>query len=425
MRVLIVSNAPTSMIAKQIGLGSGSAGSWVEGAISQLKKLGDINISLCFPLETKEIVKGEVDNISYYSFFIKTNKLGLTNPCTMHSLTDKHFKEIIKEAYPDVLHVFGTEFAYLYQAVKAFDNPSHTLVHIQGLTSECAKSYYANVSPSFLHIPTVSSVLRGTISGQKKRMEKRGEIEKMLLKSVSNVAGRTDWDYACTKMINPELKYYHCGEILRSDFYSENLKWKYSSCKKHSIFVSQATYPIKGVHMLLEAMSMLKKEYPDIELVVGGNNPIKDNSIKGLLMLSPYGLYLRKLLKKYDLKDRVHFVGALSSSQMIEKFLSANVYVQPSSIENSPNSLGEAMILGMPCVCSFVGGVSSMLEDRKEGFLYPFESVASLASYISKVFSAGEEVELLGEKAIKHANFSYDPQMNCAQLKKIYYDINK
>lgn len=425
MRVLIVCNSATSMIAKQIGMINGSAGSWVEGAISQLKQIDDINISLCFPSANKEIIKGEVDNISYYSFFIKTNKLGLTNPCTMHSLTDEHFKEIIKDASPDVLHVFGTEFAYLYQAVKAFNKPSHTLVHIQGLTSEYAKSFYANVSPGFLHIPTVSSVLRGTISGQKKQMERRGEIEKKLLNSVSNVAGRTDWDYACTKMINRNLHYYHCGETLRSEFYSENLRWKYSSCKKHSIFVSQATYPIKGVHLLLEAMSILKKEYPDVELIVGGNNPIKDNSVKGLLMLSPYGLYLRKLLKKYDLSDNVHFVGSLSGSEMIEKFLSANVYVQPSSIENSPNSLGEAMILGMPCVCSFVGGVSSMLQDRKEGYLYPYESVATLAFYISKVFSAGEQAELLGEEAIKHANLCYDPQMNCDHLIKIYYDINK
>ena len=41
----------------------------------------------------------------------------------------------------------------------------------------------------------------------------------------------------------------------------------------------------------------------------------------------------------------------------------------PSHIENSPNSLCEAMLLGMPCIATFAGGTGSMIKDRETGLV--------------------------------------------------------
>ena len=69
----------------------------------------------------------------------------------------------------------------------------------------------------------------------------------------------------------------------------------------------------------------------------------------------------------------------LSEQQMLDYLLKSNVFVQTSSIENSTNSLGEAMLIGMPCVASNVGGTSDMLKDKNEGYLYPFGDYNLLA----------------------------------------------
>ena len=51
----------------------------------------------------------------------------------------------------------------------------------------------------------------------------------------------------------------------------------------------------------------------------------------------------------------------------------ANVFVMPSSIENHSSTLIEAMIVGVPCVASDVGGISELITHGKTGFLYRFE----------------------------------------------------
>ena len=55
---------------------------------------------------------------------------------------------------------------------------------------------------------------------------------------------------------------------------------------------------------------------------------------------------------------------------MRQAYLEADVFLLPSQSENSPNSLGEAMLLGLPCVASNAGGIPDMLADGQEGLLY-------------------------------------------------------
>ena len=69
------------------------------------------------------------------------------------------------------------------------------------------------------------------------------------------------------------------------------------------------------------------------------------------------------------------------------------VMVLPSAIENSPNSLCEAQLVGIPCVASFVGGVPEMLRDGKDGYLYTFNEPLMLAEYISRIFDSDSLAE--------------------------------
>ena len=88
---------------------------------------------------------------------------------------------------------------------------------------------------------------------------------------------------------------------------------------------------------------MLRDDFPDIKVKVGGANIFEGNWIRG----NSYGIYIRQLLKKYDIQEQFEFEGFLSADKMKKLLLESNVFVCPSSIENSPNSLGEAMILAI------------------------------------------------------------------------------
>lgn len=63
-------------------------------------------------------------------------------------------------------------------------------------------------------------------------------------------------------------------------------------------------------------------------------------------------------------------MGKLTAGQMRDRYLASSLYVCCSALENSPNSLGEAMLLGMPCVSADVGGIPSMFTDGVDGILY-------------------------------------------------------
>ena len=296
----------------------------------------------------------------------------------------------VKEDFkPDVIHIHGTEYSHGAAYIKACSNKG-VVISLQGIISECAKHYHDGISVSKILNNITPNDIRGhcSILQAKKGYEKRGENEIQLLKSVCHIIGRTRWDKACVWAINPEAQYHFCNETLRPCFYSH--KWEYDKCIKHSIFISQATYPLKGLHMLLQAMPLILKHFPDTRIFVAGNNVTAYETLKQKILLSGYGKILRGLIKKYKLQDHITFVGRLTEEEMCNQYLQSNVFVSCSSLENSPNSLGEAQLLGMPCVASFVGGTPDMIPNENCGMLYRFDDLTSLAFCICEVFRKTE-----------------------------------
>ena len=165
------------------------------------------------------------------------------------------------------------------------------------------------------------------------------------------------------------------------------------------------------------------KKYPNLKIYVAGPNIIDTKSINSKIKLGNYGRFIIRKIKDYNLKNNIIFLGVLSEEEMYEKMIHSNVYVQTSSIENSSNALGEAMLVGMPCVASYVGGTPDLLIDKKEGLLYPFGDYGLLAYFISKIFDDNKLAIELGKNAQKHANTTYDKKTNLNQIIQIYKKI--
>ena len=136
-----------------------------------------------------------------------------------------------------------------------------------------------------------------------------------------------------------------------------------------------------------------------------------------------YGVSCREAAEQYGVEDKIEFLGSLSGEEMKQAFLDANVFVLPSTIENSPNSLGEAMLLGVPCVAADVGGVTTMMRHRLEGEVYPSTAPYMLAFYVENIFAQGEAAEAMGAAARAHAGVTHDPEKNLADLLEIYKSL--
>lgn len=387
-----------------------SSGGWMLGAAETLVQHEGVDLSvasLSCDVEKLTYIKGE--QISYYIFPYGNGNLKYNKEY------EKYWKIINEKIRPDVVHIHGTEYSHGLAYVNAC-GADNVVVSIQGLVSAVGDYYCYGLSLlDIVSNITLLDLVRGPVLYEKKLMKKRGELEKSLLKKVNHVIGRTNWDKSRVWGINKDAKYHFCNEILRNEFYVGSC-WQYDECKKHTIFLSQASYPIKGLHQLLKAMPLILKEFPDAKIRISGQDITKPHYLNGFIpSISGYGKIISKLIHSLNLSGCVNFVGSLNAARMKEEYLNCNVFVCPSSIENSPNSLGEAQLLGTPCVCSYAGGIPSMMKGD-EGHLYRFEEFTMLASLICDVFSKKGNIHSMKEVA----RLRHDKIINSKKLIEIY-----
>ena len=330
------------------------------------------------------------------------------------------WKKVRDEVKPDVVHIHGTEYTHGLAYVEACGS-DNVCVSIQGLVSVYARYYYSGLSKSEIRrAVTFESIVKGNILSEQKGFMNRGECEKDLLKRVKHILGRTSWDRAHAWAINPAAVYHHAGETLRPEFYS-GAEWSYDQCTPHSIFLSQSVYPIKGLHQVLKAMPLVLRHYPDAMIRIAGRDIIESSTLKEKLRLSEYGCIVRKMISKYELHSHIVFTGALDAEGMIKEYLKCNVFISPSSIENSPNSLGEAQVLGVPCISSYVGGTMDMISEPNHGELYRFDEIEMLAYKICEMFERSKKFD--NRDMIVTALKRHNETENASQLLSTYCEI--
>ena len=99
------------------------------------------------------------------------------------------------------------------------------------------------------------------------------------------------------------------------------------------------------------------------------------------------------MIRKYHLEDVVSFTGLLSAQEMVDELLKSNLYVCPSSCENSSNSIAEAQILGVPCLASNRGGNPDMIPTPECGQLFEFENIGQLVDKITDIFDKSDSFD--------------------------------
>lgn len=377
MKILWLCNTILPVIAEALGLEASNKEGWISGLLEVVlagRRENGIELSVAFPLprgrksrgmpQGQELLSGKTASFSYYGFEEDVNHAEKYDESLEPAL-----KKIVDRVEPDLVHCFGTEYPHTLAMCRIFPRRDRLLIGLQGLCTLYAEGYYANLPGQVIRTVTLRDYLRkDSLKRQQEKFVLRGNAEREMIGLAGNVTGRTEWDRENAERWNPGVRYYSMNETLRPEFYGP--VWEAEKCIPHSIFLSQGDYPLKGLHYMLLALPDILAEYPDAKVFVAGNSLVNYRTLKEKLKISAYGKYLRRLMKTYGIENQVVFLGKLNAAQMRDRYLKSFLFVCPSSLENSPNSLGEAMLLGMPCVSADVGGISSIFEGGVDGILY-------------------------------------------------------
>lgn len=410
MKLLWLCNSAPGVVRSHISGRPESAVNWVDHVLSGLRQRG-LTVRILYRGSGSGVMD---ERCSYASFAAEL-------PYVYRPELEAAFREELRSFRPDVIHSWGVEYDHALAMVNAAEKEgllSHMVASIQGLCRFIAEHYTDGIPEKICKGNTFRDFVRkDNILQQQEKFVLRGQLETRTVGKLHHVIGRTDWDQAKTRQLNPNIRYHFCNETLREPFYEG--QWQYENCRRHRIFASSCSYPVKGFHYLLEAFAKIVQVHPDATLTVTGNSFLSSD-FKDRLRRGSYETYLAALTKKYDLQEKILFLGDLSAEQMKQAFLDANVFALPSTMENSPNSLGEAMLLGMPCVAADVGGVRNLMEQGTEGRIYPSGDVEMLTKHILELFAMEENVAPMGKAARKHAMRTHDPETNLQALLNIY-----
>jgi len=414
MRVLWVVNIILPQIAIELNLSGTFSGGWIDSMRQQLCKNNNIQLSIAARGPVEKVEKRTIENIDYYVFPSAKN--------SKYDISKENCKTILQEANPDILHIEGTEFAHACTFLQNFKGKN--LVVLQGIIKGCDKYQYGNIEIDdlILSLSPQSWIIGWSMLIRKKFIFRpRIKQEVRTISLATNLMGRTRWDRAHSHWINPEAQYFNCPRILREPFYK--MKWSEKDMELHSIFIGNSYSALKGAHFVLRAVALLKNEYPDIKIYIAGEPPYQEEKNFQLKKLVGYSAYLKRLIRKLKLEKNIKFLGNLDAYNMAKTMCTCNLYVLSSAIENSPNTLGEAMIMGVPCIAAFVGGIQDMAIDNEEVLFYRNDDAEMLAWTIKNVFDHKEVTLERTKKARIHAEITHNRIYNASLLLDAYSTI--
>ena len=221
--------------------------------------------------------------------------------------------------------------------------------------------------------------------------------------------GRTEWDKNLINLFNPNAIYFHCEEALRDSFMNNGKRWNLQKSDKVKIISVISNPWYKGVDLILKTAQLLKRFTDlDFEWQVYG---VRD---------------IRFYEHKYKIKatdTNVKIIGTASEERLVNALCSATCYVHPSYIDNSPNSLCEAQVLGLPVLATYVGGITSLVRNGETGILFPANAPYTLAALIKRISTDTELALQLSYKARQQAIERHDPDAIRTKLLEIYKQI--
>jgi glycosyltransferase involved in cell wall biosynthesis len=321
-----------------------------------------------------------------------------------------HCLEIVEKVQPDLIFIFGTENPF---GLLANRFPVPVIISIQAVLTGLVKRNFHGLSAYELLAAFFSreNLIGESIFHRYWQLRKLAKMEEKIYARCIVFEGRTDWDKKWLNRLNRKAIYFHIDRILAEEYYQNS--WNYQQTEKNIIFTTSSNAPFKGGITLVRAViELIKRGREDVYLIIAGIHPS-----------STVGRNINRLVKKYRLMNRVLMLERIQPNEIIAEMVKARVFVLPSHMDNSPNSLGEAMLMGMPCIASNAGGIPSMVQDGIDGLLYQHTDIKALADRIETLLDDPELAQKLGANARRTAQKRHDPAKIAASTLEMYNQV--
>lgn len=419
MKILWYANTPCGSIRRSKS--NLFRGGWLISLEDEVKKSSEIELHIAFFSET-ENESFEFDGVTYHPMFFPKIKNPvariLNRRKTISYIDDKMLPlmlKIVDEVKPDLIHIHGTEerFGLIQDYVKNIP----IVFSIQGLLAPYSEKFYSGFpNKDVYRFESLKDKLKFvSYRNDFKYFVDRGKRECGYLKKAQYVFGRTSWDEYITGLMNHQRKYYVVDEIMRPQFY--NKQWRKVNFSKAPFkiisTISGGIY--KGYETVLRSAALLKQYSGiDFEWIVAGY----DNESKWVKIAEQY-----TKIKTDDVN--VKLLGRIDAEQLSCLLADSDIYVHVSHIENSPNSVCESMLIGMPIIASFAGGTASLLTTKKEGILVQDGDPYVYAGAISYLYHHFDIAKYYGENARRRAQERHNPERIGKQLLDAYANMSK
>jgi len=159
----------------------------------------------------------------------------------------------------------------------------------------------------------------------------------------------------------------------------------------------------KGQLLLIEAARLLSERGHQFELVLAGDGEMRPA--------------IEAVIARYALADKVRITGWISSDQVRAELLAARAMVLPSFAEGLPVVIMEAMALRRPVLTTYVAGIPELVEDGRNGWLFPAGSVEELADAMANCLSMDlDQLQVMGDAARERVLQRHDIDTEVAKL---------
>ena len=371
----------------------------MDAAFESIKSRPEVEVGFATIFECSSLLFHEAEGVKMYAA-PANRKRGLYQYKKEENIA--LWKQIAEDFQPDILNIWGTEMTHGLCAMAAMPNVP-AVVYLQGLMAQIYNHDQAGIDlATKIRFTTIRDIIENKgIHANSPFEKKRVEIERQMISIAKNVLLENDWSAINCKAISPDCRIFR--SLLPINKHFADFEWNADEMEPHTIFTVAGGYPIKGHHILLKALAIIKRWYPDVKLYIPGYNPLNDDKGRRKLFTRGYTRYVKNLIKKNNLSNNIFYTGKLSMNEMAQYMSRSNVFVMPSAIENHSSTLIEAMMVGAPCVTSYVGGVADYLRHGENGFMYRFDEPETLAGYVMRLFEDSELAAQVGQNALRGA----------------------
>jgi glycosyltransferase involved in cell wall biosynthesis len=146
-------------------------------------------------------------------------------------------------------------------------------------------------------------------------------------------------------------------------------------------------YPQKNQEMMIRAFAKVADEFPDWQLVIFGEGPLRES--------------LELIVDSLELQDRVLLPGR--TEQVVEELRKSKIFCMSSDYEGMSNAMIEAICVGLPIISTKVSGTDELIKDSENGLLVEIGDESSLEDCMSKLMSSAVERENMSDRDRKIA----------------------